>query len=348
MFAVCWGIGVQSSDEHSNQLDLDQELSRVRHLTNEGRWSEACVAAQRALAVFPDQAQLWFFLGSSLHALGKRPPALEAFRKTAELAPACVPALNAMATVLVQDGKLAQALDILDRALALASSDAPTLFNRGVVLEQLGRLPESLSAYDAALAANESFAPAWLNRGAVLSVLGRFEAAVDNNSRLVALQPDSADAWFNLAESLLGLGRSEEGLVACDKAIALDPRHAKAIVERGLALSDLGRFEEAQRAFDTAEAVSPGAVKAYINTIAPADPSLERRFDPRLVFLYRGYDRLMHCDWSMRHLYVRRIIELVRDCADEGSRHIDLPLVYHSLTVPVPQDVPDRIAHIIG
>jgi len=283
-----------------------------------------------------------------LHALGERPAAIDAFRKAVEIAPQFAPALNALATVLVEEGRLAEALDAVERAAAVAPADAGTQHNRGVILEKSGRNEAALEAYERALDADSGFAPSRLNRGAVLMTLGRFEAAVENNRRLVALQPHSADAWFNLAESLLGLGKSEEGLAACDRAISLDPRHAKARIDRGLALSDLGRFVEAQAEFDAAETISPGATKAYLNAIAPADPALERKFDPRLVFLYRGHERLTQCDWSMRDLYIQRLTELARDAADEDPRHIDLPLAYHALTVPVPQDVPFRIARIIG
>lgn len=304
--------------------------------------------AERALAVYPDQAQLWFVFGATLHALGERPGAIDAFRKTTELAPAFVPALNALATVLTEEGQTAQAIQILDRAVALVPSDVPTLFNRGIVLERLARLQESLAAYDAAIAADASFAPAWLNRGAVLMVLGHYESAVANNRRLIVLQPDSADAHFNLAEALLGLGRSREALAACDRAIQLDPRRAQSYVDRGLALSDLGDFGDAQRAFATADEISPGTIRRYVNTIAPADSSLDRTFDPLLVFLYRGYHRLVNCDWSLRDLYIERTRDLVMNADAGATARIDLPLAYHCLTVPLPPEVPHRIACVIG
>ena len=313
-----------------------------------GEWAAAREPLEELVGRFSDQVLPRFLLGATLHALGERGAAIDAFRKAIELAPDFVPALNALATVLVEEGQLTEALDAMDRAVALAPADARTLHNRGVVLEGLGRVEVALEAYECAVTLDPGFAPSWANRGAVLMTVGRFEAAVENNRRLVALLPDSADAWFNLAESLLGHGKSEEGLAACERALALDPRHANAHVDRGLALADLGRFEEARLALSTAEAVLPGAVRAYLDKVAPADPAFERSLDPRLVFLYRGNERLMLCDWSMRDLYVQELIEVVRGAAGGDSRHVDLPLAYHTLTVPVPQDIPYRIARIIG
>ena len=75
---------------------------------------------------------------------------------------------------------------------------------------------------------------------------------------------------------------------------------------------------------------------------------VERRLDPRLVFLYRGYERLSRCDWSMRDLYIERLIGLVNSIGNADPGYVDLPLAYHSLTVPVPQQVTYRIACTIG
>lgn len=329
-------------------MDTVRALNRVRALVAQHDWPQARSVAQAALATHPDNAELWFLLGVSLHASGEGALAADAFRRTVTLSPEFIPALNALATVLAELGDLNESLDVLDRALALAPSQAPVWFNRGVVLERLARSLDALEAYDRAMALDPSFIPARLNRGALLMMLGRYNEAVENNREHVRRAPNSADAHFNLAEALLGSGASLEALAVCDRALALDPRHAKAHIDRGLALSDLGRFREAQAAFDVAELTSPGAMGRYLDAIAPSDPSLQRAFDPRLVFLYRGYERLAHCDWSLRDDYVERLTHLVLAPDNSGDRHIDLPLAYHALAVEVPAEVPYQISRTIG
>ncbi|HEV8643942.1 MAG TPA: tetratricopeptide repeat protein [Burkholderiales bacterium] len=328
-------------------LDVDREAARARELMARQDWQGARAALNKALIRFPDQWQLWALLGASQHALGERRHAIEALSRSTRLAPDAPAVLNALATVLVEE-RFDEALDTMDRAVTLAPSDARTLFNRGLVLERMGRHATALADYDGALTSDPQFVPALLNRGAALMAVGRFGEAVANNRQLVVLQPASADAYFNLAEALLGLGCSKDALEACDRALALEPRHSKARIDRGLALADLGRFDDARREFDSAESLSPGSLHAYVSAIAPVDPSVERRLDPRLVFLYRGHDRLLRCDWSMRSLYIERLVELVDSNGNGDSRYIDLPLAYHSLTVPVPLQVPYRIACTIG
>ena len=291
---------------------------------------------------------MWLLLGISRHALKQNSAAIAALENAARLSPTDSLPLNALATVLVEVGRIAQALDVMERAIALPPADARTLQNYGVVLDRMGKVQAALVAYERALEIKADFAPARMNRGVALMALGRFDDAVDNNLGLVALQPTSADAHFNLSQSLLGNGQSGEALAASERAIALDGRHAMAHVDRGLALADLGRFDDAQSAFDVADAICPGAVRAYLERIAPADPSLGRSIDPRLFFLYRAYDRLMRCDWSVRDAHIREL-EKFSEAADEATKsRIDLPLAYQSLAVPVAPDVPFRIACIIG
>lgn len=328
--------------------EVDREVARATELMARLQWPSACIALDQALTRFPGEWQLWAMLGACRHALGERHQAIEAFSRSNQLTPDAPAVLNALATVLVEEQRYEEALDAMNRAARLAPADARTLFNRGLVLERMGRHQAALADYDGAVSIDPRFAPALLNRGAALMALGRFDEAVANNRQLVDVDPASADAHFNLAEALLGGGSSHEALEACDRALALDPRHAKARIDRGLALADLGRFDEARTEFDDAESWSPGSLLAYVNAIAPADPAVERRLDPRLVFLYRGYERLSRCDWSMRDLYIERLVELVNSIGDADPGYVDLPLAYHSLTVPVPQAVTYRIARAIG
>jgi protein O-GlcNAc transferase len=329
-------------------LNFDHALAEIRGLVANGDWQSARELSERALANFSDRPQFWFFLGVSFHKLGDRSAAAAALLRASELAPEVPAVFNALATVLMEEERFAQALDAMSKAVALAPSESGTLVNYGIALERMGKLQPALLAYERALEVDIACGPARLNRGALLMTLGRFRDAVENNEILVGLQPDSADAFFNLSQSLLGLGRSELALVASQRAIALDPRHVKANIDHGLALADLGRFAEAHRAFDTVEVIAPGAVRAYLERIAPLDPALGRSIDPKLFFLYRSHDRLMCCDWSIRDLYITQLEELAASAEESGTARIELPLAYHSLTVPLPPQVPYRIACVLG
>ena len=126
-------------------MNFDQHLAHVQKRLAVGEWAAAREPLEELVGRFSDQVLPRFLLGATLHALGERGAAIDAFRKAIELAPDFVPALNALATVLVEEGQLTEALDAMDRAVALAPADARTLHNRGVVLEGLGRVEVALA-----------------------------------------------------------------------------------------------------------------------------------------------------------------------------------------------------------
>lgn len=311
-------------------------------------WSRACEQALLGLADSPDHVQLWFLLGVSRHALGELPSAITALRKAEEIAPGAALILNALATVLVESGNFIEALQIMDRAVLADPEDAGTHFNRGVVLERTGELQHAIQAYESALNVEPDYIPAMLNRGAALTMLGRFREAVENNQRLVSIDPQSADAHFNLSEALLGLGASSEALKASERAIELDPLHARAHIDSGLALADLGRLSEAKLALEAADTIEPGAVHAYLSAVAPVDPSIKRSVNPEVFFLYRSYDRKLRCDWSLLDRHIEQVAAIASASAGASLANIDLPLAYQSLTLPLPAEVPYRIASVIG
>ena len=328
-------------------MSVEQALDEVRQLFHGGDLQGACSAAQDSLTTFPDHPQLWFFLGVARHALGELDAAIVALGHARRLAGELPAILNPLATVLVEQGRLDEALAAMDSALAAGPAEVTTLLNRGVVLDRLGRFEDAIQTYDHALRIDPAYQAARLNRGATLMMLERFHEAVDNNLVLVSQVPNSPDALFNLAEAYLGLGKGAEALAACERALHLDPRHARAHIDRGLAFADLGRFDEAQRAFDDAELLEPGCIRRYLDRIAPADPALPRVIDAHLFFFYRSYERLLRCDWSTRGRYIDELGRFISS-SDASSGRIDLPLAYQSLTVPLPQGAPAKVAHAIG
>ncbi len=329
-------------------MNSDQAVATVSRFIADKDWSRACEQARIGLIDSPDNAQLWFLLGVSRHALGELPTAISALRKAEELAPGAALILNALATVLAEDGNFTEALQVIDRAILAEPDDVNAHFNRGVVLERTGDLESAILAYERALAIEPDYLPALLNRGAALTVAGRFREAVENNQRLVSLAPQSADAHFNLSEAWLGQGASEEALKASERAIELDSRHTRAHIDRGLALADLGRLPEAKLALEAADNIEPGAVHAYLNAVAPADPSLDRSVNPEVFFLYRSYERKLRCDWSVLGRHIEQVEAIAGGLQESRLADIDLPLAYQSLTLPLPAEVPYRIASVIG
>ena len=203
----------------------------AKGLKDLGRFDEAIIHFERAIALAPNFADAQFSYGTALHLMNRFEDALVHFEKAIALNPKFIVALN----------------------------------NRGLALAKLKRFTEALASYDQALAVQPNFGDAHNNRGNALTALMRFEDALASFDRAIAARPDSAEAHCNRGNALLELGRFDDAAAAFDRAIAIRPDFAEAHRGRGDALAHLNRFDEAMASFDRAIAIKSLYVDAWIS-----------------------------------------------------------------------------------
>lgn len=137
----------------------------------------------RALARYPDNAQLWY----------KRAMLLSTHSDQAEAA-----------------------LASFDRSLAIDPSDVGCWYNRALLLTELQRLEEAVISYAGALAIDPDNDRCWQNQALLLEQLGRYEAALSSYDSLLDIygrtQPPQAPPWVldKKADLLRRLKRKEE------------------------------------------------------------------------------------------------------------------------------------------
>ena len=142
-----------------------------------GRYDEALVSYDRAIALKPDYARAYNNRGVALGRLERHADALASY----------------------------------DRAVALMPDYAEALDNRGIALAELNRPAEALQSHERAIAFSPKYAEAFYNRGNVLRDLNRHVEAIDSYERALALKPDYAAAHWNLADCCLLLGDFARG-----------------------------------------------------------------------------------------------------------------------------------------
>lgn len=316
-----------------------QEILRLLH-ENKPRQAESVCAAWCEKT--PDSEQAWFLLGVARHLSGNIEGALAAFDQAMRLDSRDIQALSAKAMMLALLDRQDAALVTYRQALALNPRDAQTLANIAIVLERKNDLEGALAHYDSALECEPDHQAALMSRGIVLTRLGRFQEALSNNDRLASLYPELADAHFNRAEVLLALDRFEEALGACARVLAINPRHVKAHIDQGLALSALGRLKEAEEAFERAQVIDQQEFSAYRNPLEKNRDAAEPKFDPRLIYLQKGFERQQQCDWSDRKAYLADFENLVRASLGTEDEIHDRAQAFHSIALPVSTEI--RIA----
>ena len=203
----------------------------AKGLKDLGRFDEAIIHFERAIALAPAFADAQFGYGTALHFVNRSEDALGHFEKAIVLHPNFVAALN----------------------------------NRGLALAKLKRFTEALASYDKALAIQPSFGEAHNNRGNALKALMRFDDALASFDNAIAARPDSAEAHCNRGNVLVQLARFDDALASFDRAIAVRPHFAEAHRGRGDALANLNRFGDALASFDRAIAIKPHYVDAWVS-----------------------------------------------------------------------------------
>ena len=189
-----------------------------------------------AVALAPTFFKAWARLASKLTELGRAEPAIEAWRRTLELAPEHAEAHAMLFGLLVGQGRGAEADVHIRGPLDPSSSAVKTWIRTARDLEGVGRQVEALQVWRA-LAQAGHFPPelhagvqaaptsfkAWARLASKLTELGCPEPAIEAWRRTLELAPDFAEAHAMLFGLLVGQGRCEEADVHIHGPLDPDP-----------------------------------------------------------------------------------------------------------------------------
>jgi tetratricopeptide (TPR) repeat protein len=135
-------------------------------------------------------------------------------------------AYNYLGLAYIQQGRMNEAVSLFQKALVLKPDYAEAHFNLGNALLQQGQMDEATAQYQKALALKPDYAEAHNNLGNVLVQQARAAEAIAHYQKALALKPDYADARNNLGNALLQQGRTDEALAHYQKALARKPDDA--------------------------------------------------------------------------------------------------------------------------
>ena len=135
------------------QPQLLESLLRTaaRHF-EEGRYADALQQYDHALAIAPQNADVYFGKGMVLAQLARPDAAIQSHQQALALAPEHLPALVQLAASYYQAGRYADALALYRRIVALQPQNAEAYSNLGSALAQTGQLAEAVRYFERALA----------------------------------------------------------------------------------------------------------------------------------------------------------------------------------------------------
>jgi tetratricopeptide (TPR) repeat protein len=188
----------------------EEAALRGNGLYGQKRYQKALAAYEQALALAPENAEIWTQKGNVLYDLHQPEEALSAYEQALALDSLSAGLWNNKGNALASLQRNEEALTSYEQGLTVDPQAADIWNNKGTVLQSLYQPEEALAAYEQALALDLGYAVAWNNKGIVLLQLRRPEEALAAYEQALTLDPGDADVWNNIIEVLKLLGRTAE------------------------------------------------------------------------------------------------------------------------------------------
>ncbi|HEY3678744.1 MAG TPA: tetratricopeptide repeat protein [Bradyrhizobium sp.] len=239
---VCCQRALALSPDHADSLHLAGRLA-----LESGQADAALEWISRAIQKAPT-AEYLPALGTALQRLGRHQEALQAFDKAAAHKPDVSNWKN-LANLLFELQQAAPALQAYRHVLDLDPRDWDAACRSGYLHYQSGHLEEALTHFGVCDQVRPNHAPTLYMRSVFLIGLRRFEEAIAEARRAQALDPSNADTCNNIGIAYQALQRHQEALPWFEKALELRSAFDVALFNKTVSLAKLGRFDEALAAY---------------------------------------------------------------------------------------------------
>ncbi|WP_249780499.1 tetratricopeptide repeat protein [Bradyrhizobium sp. dw_411] len=249
---ICCQQALAAAPDHADSLHLMGLLSRQAE-----NHDLAVEWIARAIQQDP-KAEYLSSLGGILRQQERFEEALKAYDKAVQLKPKDTSLWINLGNVLSDLARLDDALLAFQHVLKLDLRHWDAAYRCGFILEKLGRYAEALTYFTLSDALKPNQAPVVQMRALVLQKMKRFEQALPESLRAYELDPGRADTCNNIGAIMQSFRRDEEALVWFDKALALQPDYVPALTNKANSLQQFHRFDEAAAIYRQIKTINPG------------------------------------------------------------------------------------------
>jgi predicted O-linked N-acetylglucosamine transferase (SPINDLY family) len=174
-------------------------------------------------------------------------------------------ALQLLATLNAQLGKLNESLDLFNRAISINNKDSSIFNNRGNVFKELKKNELALKDYEQSIQLNPQFADPYYNMGVINQELNLMDKAHDCYKKAIKLNPFFTDAFNNLGVVLQKIGRYEESIEIFKKILEQNNTDFRILNGLGNSFRGIHNYDMALECFKKATLLNPNSAESFNN-----------------------------------------------------------------------------------
>jgi len=230
----------------------------------------------RAVALSPNEADLYWRRGDCYRALDDQHRALANYRRGLALDPTSIDGMHALAQVLLDRAEYDEALGLWNRLIAMAPPYADFFEGRAMTLDRSGAHEAALADYDRSLDLAPDSPDIRFCRAMCASECGHLEEATGVVKLLTEQHPDRELFWRCLGSLYTDGGQPALALPVLTRACEMDPDDANAYAYRGRAHMALGDAANARTDFERALALDPTNPSRSMELLGALKPLLDK------------------------------------------------------------------------
>jgi tetratricopeptide (TPR) repeat protein len=197
-----------------------------------GRYKEALVELDKAIAIDPEQAKAYQNRGAAYNSLARYDEAVADLDRAIKLDPKNAGAHTNAGLAYFMIGRYDRAIEDLSEAVRLAPRNAVVHFNRGNVFAKLGLKDQALADYQAAGDLSPRLVAAYGGSARLYEEMAKNAMAIHNQTPIRDASSD-VDAYLEQGRARQARGDWTGAIAAYDQAVSADPRRAEVYVARG-------------------------------------------------------------------------------------------------------------------
>ncbi len=234
---------------------LTDAYAAMYQATHDAEWvRKAGGAADRALALDPDQPAVRYSLASLRFATGEPTQAINELRLAIALQPDNDEPHRLLGRILAAQGQVDAGVAEVRQAIALRPEYGGHYFMLGFILYNAGRYREAADAYRRVTELQPDFAGGFEMLGTTYHVLGDTQRAIGYYEHAVRLGP-SATAYANMGYFYYVAGRFTDALTAYQAALEREPNSPETMRNLGDVFARLGQNARARSSYERAVSV---------------------------------------------------------------------------------------------